>query len=378
MNAMTTYTRTVFSLGFLSITSFTALAQSPELGMRTTQQSQVTSVKNQGGTGTCWCYSTTAMVESECLRKNLGEFDISEMYTVRNIYLEKARNYVRRQGKAQFDEGGLGHDVLNAIALYGAVPESVYSGLKEGETNHNHGKLVKDLKAYLSDVTKKLPIDPNWEEGYTKILDEKFGKVPASFDYNGKTYTPREFADQVLKFNPNDYVSLTSFTHHPFYTSFVLEIPDNWANERYLNVPLDELNAAVKQSLSQGYTIMWDADVSNPGFKQGKGFAVEVNGKNDKADSPEVTERTVDQTYRQKLFDSQVTVDDHLMQIAGMGTNAAGKKFYLVKNSWGEKAGPYKGYIYVSEPYFDLNTINVILPKAALPESIKSKVNLSE
>lgn len=372
MQSMTLYTRTLFSLGFLSFGSLGALAQSPELGLRTTQQATVTSVKNQGGTGTCWCFSTTSLVESECIRKSLGEIDLSEMYTVRNTYLEKARNYIRRQGKAQFGEGGLGHDAIQAIAQYGAVPESVYPGLKSGETGHNHAKLDKELKAYVEEVLKKKPFPSDWEVGFNKILDEKFGSVPETFEYQGKTYTPRQFADQVIQFKAEDYVSLTSFTHHPFYQSFVLEIPDNWSNQTYLNLPLEELTEAVESSLKQGYTVMWDADISNAGFKQGKGYAIEAV---DKADQIDAAEKKVDQALRQQLFDNQVTVDDHLMQITGTGTSTSGKKFFLVKNSWGE-AGPYKGYIYVSEPYFALNTINVILPKAALPERIKAKLKL--
>ncbi|MFT4032242.1 MAG: C1 family peptidase [Siphonobacter sp.] len=349
--------------GLLWIASYYSFAQGPELGIRTTQQLPATSVKNQGVTGTCWCYSTTSMVESECLRKNLGEFDLSEMFTVRYIYLDKARNYVRRQGKAQFDEGGLGHDVLNTIAAYGAVPESVYSGMKPGEDHHDHSKLVKDMRTYLNEVLKKSPLPVDWEVGFNKILDEKFGTLLETFEYQGKTYTPRQFADQVLQFNPNDYIGLTSYTHHPYNQLFIVEIPDNWANGSYLNVPLADLFTVVNNSLAKGYTVMWDADISNAGFSQKKGYAVESVEKSDTFDAPE---KTYDQRVRQQLFDTQITTDDHLMQITGMGTSPSGKKFYLVKNSWGDTAGPYKGYIYVSESYFALNTVTVIVPKAAL------------
>ncbi|SDM59865.1 C1 family peptidase [Siphonobacter aquaeclarae] len=350
-----------------------ALAQTPELGVHITRQLPATPVKNQGSTGTCWCFSTTAVVESECLRKNLGEFDLSEMYIVRNIYLEKARNYVRRQGKAQFDEGGLGHDVLNAIAQYGAVPESAYSGLVNGARTHDHQKLVKDLRAYLTDILKKTPVPADWETGFVRILDERLGAIPQQFDYQGKTYTPRQFAEEVLQFHADDYIGLTSFSHHPFYQPFIVEIPDNWANGSYLNVPLEELSSVVQTSVSAGYTVMWDADVSNPGWGQDKGYALEYVSKPSSAE-PDAPEKPTDQQVRQRLFDTQVTTDDHLMQITGMAASPSGKKFYLVKNSWGE-VGPYKGYIYVSEPYFALNTVTVIVPKAVLPEDLKAKIH---
>lgn len=348
------------------------LAQAPEMGLRVTKQLPATAVKNQGVTGTCWSFSTTAMLESECLRKNGGELDLSEMFTVRNIYLEKAENYVRRQGKAQFDEGGLGHDVLHAIRTYGAMPEAAYSGLKPGQRGHDHSQLVKNLRAYLDETLKQRPVPTAWREGFVSILDDALGTPPATFDFNGTTYTPKDFAAQILRFNPDEYVSLTSYTHHPFYQPFIVEIPDNWANGSYLNVPLSELFAAVNSSLEKGYTVMWDADVSNPGWNQRRGYALEPLQKGD-ASNPDAAEKPATPELRQQLFDSQVTTDDHLMQLTGTALSPAGKRFYLVKNSWGEAAGPFKGYIYVSEPYFALNTVTVILPKAGLSEELKAK-----
>lgn len=365
-------------LAFLVIASYqlptaTRLqAQAPEMGLRITKQLPATAVKNQGATGTCWCFSTTAMLESECLRKNLGELDLSEMFTVRNIYLEKAENYVRRQGKAQFDEGGLGHDVLHAIHTYGAMPDAAYSGLKPDQKGHDHSQLVKNLRAYLDETLKQRPVPTNWREGFVKIMDEALGTPPAAFEFNGKTYTPKEFAAQILAFNPDDYVSLTSYTHHPFYRPFIVEIPDNWANGSYLNVPLNELSGAVNSSLEKGYTVMWDADVSNPGWNQRRGYALEPVQKGDQS-GPDAAEKPASPDLRQQLFDAQVTTDDHLMQLTGTALSPAGKRFYLVKNSWGENAGPFKGYIHVSEPYFALNTVTVILPKAGLSEELRAK-----
>jgi bleomycin hydrolase len=353
---------------------FPAKAQSPELGLRIERQLPATSVKNQGNTGTCWCFSAVAVLESECLRQNLGEFDLSEAYLVRHTYLDKARNYVRRQGFARFDEGGLGHDMLRAVQRYGALPEAAYSGLKSGATRHDHGKLVKDLKGYLDDVIKQAPVPSTWEAGFVRMLDEALGTPPATFAYEGKTYTPRQFADEVLRFRADDYVHLTSFTHHPFYESFILEIPDNFANGSFYNVPLETLRGVVDASLEAGHTVLWDADVSNAGWNQRKGYAQELTQKSDAA-NPDAAEKPIDQATRQRLFDAQITTDDHLMQITGTALSPAGKRFYVVKNSWGD-VGPFKGYIHVSEPYFALNTVTVIVPKAALSEELRVRLKL--
>ena len=354
--------------------SLGAVGQSPELGMNPARQVPATSVKNQGVTGTCWCFSTTALLESEALRAGMAEPDLSEMFTVRNVYLDKADNYVRRQGKAQFDEGGLGHDMLAATARYGAMPEAAYSGLKAGSRGHNHAKLVKDLKSYLDEVLKKRPVAADWKAGFTKILDDALGTPPAEFTYNGKTFTPQRFAREVLHFNPAEYVLLTSYTHHPFYEPFVLEVPDNWANAAYFNVPLSDLTDAARTALARGHSLMWDADVSHPGWNQRKGFALEPTDGERAGDNPDVPEKTISQASRQQLFDSQVTTDDHLMQITGTATSPGGRPFFVVKNSWGAETGPFKGYIYISEAYFANNTVSLVLPKAALSPQLLARL----
>lgn len=356
-----------------SFSLFLSRAQSPELGLRIERQLPATSVKNQGNTGTCWCFSAVAVLESECLRQNLGEFDLSEAFVVRHTYLDKARNYVRRQGFARFDEGGLGHDLMRAVQRYGAMPEAAYSGLKPGAARHDHAKLVKELKGYLDGVIRQSPVPEKWETGFVALLDDALGTPPATFQHEGKTYTPRAFADEVLRFRAEDYVHLTSFTHHPFYKSFILEIPDNFANGSFYNVPLDTLRSIVDGAISAGHTVLWDADVSNPGWNQRRGYAQELLQKSDAA-NPDAAEKPVDPGTRQRLFDTQITTDDHLMQITGTALSPAGKRFYLVKNSWGEAAGPFKGYIYVSEPYFALNTVTVIVPKAALSEELRGRL----
>ncbi|HET6993710.1 MAG TPA: C1 family peptidase [Chitinophagaceae bacterium] len=357
--------------------SFVATAQPPVDNFKEEFTSvkllPATSVKNQAHTGTCWCFSTTSLVESECMKNVKGELDLSEMFTVRNIYIEKARNYVLRQGKAQFGEGGLGHDMIRAMSLYGAVPDSVYSGLKPGQSMHDHSQMVAQLQQYLNDVLKKRPVAENWLDGYVKILDQNLGPAPTSFKYNGKTYTPQAFAKDVLKFDADNYINVTSFTHHPYYKPFILEAPDNFANGSFYNLPLREMIDVVKDAVNKGYTVMWDADVSNNGFNQRKGLALYINKSEPFAS--DAKEEPWDATKRQALYENLTTEDDHLMHIVGIEKSKDGKLFFIVKNSWG-KEGPYDGYINVSESYFAINTVSLVLPKAALSKELLAKLEI--
>src|SRR5258706_4488257 len=332
-----------------------------------------TSVKNQAATGTCWCFSTTSLLESQCMKNMKQELDLSEMFTVRNIYVEKAKNYILRQGKAQFGQGGLGHDVIRSVSLYGAVPDSVYSGLKPGQKSYNHSTLESQLQQYLNDVLKKRPVPENWLDGYNKILDEQLGVVPANFKFNDKTYTPLTFAKEVIKFNADDYVNITSFTHHPYYKPFILEAPDNFANGSFYNLPLQMMIDVVKDAVSKGYTVMWDADVSNNGFKQNKGLALNV-GRDDSF-TPDTKEDSWDAAKRQSLYENLTTEEDHQMHIVGTEKSKDGKWFLIVKNSWG-KVGPYDGYINVSEAYFAINTVSLVIPKAALSKELLAKLEI--
>jgi bleomycin hydrolase len=340
-----------------------------------------TSVKNQAMTGTCWCFSATSLIESQCLKNNSGEQDLSEMFTVRNIYIEKAKNYLLRQGHTQFGEGGLGHDLIRAIATYGAVPEIAYSGLKEGQQQHNHQRLQANLKKYLDSVLNIKPVPENWLAGYKNILDTTLGKVPEKFSYNGKLHTPKTFAGEVLHFNANDYVNITSFTHHNYYEPFILEVPDNFSNGAYYNIPLEEMLQLTKDALNKGYSVLWDADVSNDGFQQKLGAAVYMEnlptGLKTKASllSGDVKEGKAEVTKRQELFENLTTQDDHLMHIVGLEKSKAGTTFFLVKNSWGD-VGPYHGYINVSEAYFEINTISLVVPKAALSKALLEKLKI--
>ncbi len=358
----------------------TDAAVSGKAGFTIEKSVAATSVKNQAMTGTCWCFSSTSLIESQCLKKNLGELDLSEMYTVRNIYFEKAKNYVLRQGHAQFGEGGLGHDLIRAIATYGEEPENVYSGLKPGEKMHNHAKLVGNLKNYLDSILKINPLPENWIAGYKKILDDGLGVPPENFEYKGKRYTPKSFASEVLKFNASEYVNITSFTHHPYYEPFILEVPDNFSNGAYYNLPLNEMIQLVKDALKGGYSVLWDADVSNDGFMQNRGVAVLLDPSVNVSNKTEIATGNIqeakwDAAKRQKLFENLTTQDDHLMHITGIEQSSAGKTYFLVKNSWGD-IGPNHGYINVSEAYLAINTISLIFPKEAVSKALLEKLKI--
>jgi bleomycin hydrolase len=339
---------------------------------------EATSVKDQAMTGTCWCFSTTSLVESDEIRKDKRSIDLSEMFTVRNIHIEKAKNYILRQGKAQFGEGGLGHDEIRAVATYGAVPLEDYTGLLNGQKMYDHQKMFSQLKQYLDSVLKKQPISPDWLNGYTKILDQNMGIVPSKFNYDGKEYTPLTFAKDVLHFNADDYISLTSFTHEPYYKPFILQVPDNFANGSFYNLPLEELIDVVKSAIEKGYTVSWDADVSNKGFRQDIGLALNLNSKTSypkDAINADMQEAPYNSEIRQELYENLTTQDDHLMHLTGIEKSKSGKTFFVVKNSWGN-VGPFNGYINVSEAYLAINTISLVVPKAALSKELLEKLKL--
>src|SRR6476646_959747 len=339
---------------------------------------KATSVKNQAMTGTCWCFATTSLVESEEIRKENKEIDLSEMFTVRNMYIEKAKNYILRNGRAQFGEGGLGHDEIRAIASYGAMPLNEYTGLLNGEKDYDHQHLFSELQKYLDSVLRKKPISNNWLDGYIKILDQNLGVPPKEFSYNGKTYTPVSFAKEVLNFNADDYISLTSFTHEPYYKSFVLQVPDNYANGSFYNLPLNELIEAVKYAIDKGYTVAWDTDVSNKGFLQGMGLALNLDNSTSYTKdqiNPDIKESNSDATVRQQLYENLTTQDDHLMHITGVEKSKSGKTFFMVKNSC-VIFGPIERYINVSEAYFAINTLSIVVPKASLSKELIEKLKL--
>ena len=358
-----------------------------------------TSVKDQNKTGTCWCFATTSYFEEEILRKTGKELDLSEMFTVYHCYADKADKYIRMNGKTNFAQGGSNLDLPYVWDRYGVVPESVYSGLLYGEDKHSHYEMEAALKGYLDAVNR----NPNkrlstaWKKGFTAILDAYFGELPETFEVDGVTYTPQSYA-KSLGLNMADYIPFTSFTHHPFYTAFGLEIADNWLWGQYYNIPLEELKAIVDNALEKGETVLWAADVSEGGFKWYEGFAVmpkerteadmegtelsrwvKMSDKDREKAKWEikgpVEEITVTQESRQVMFDRQETTDDHSMVIVGYAVDQKGNRFYKVKNSW-DTNHIYDGFLYVSEPYFLAKTVDIFVNKDVVPKDILKKLKL--
>lgn len=358
-----------------------------------------TSVKDQNKSGTCWSFSGISFVEDELLRKGAKDIDLSEMFIVRQCYIDKAINFVRYYGNANFGEGGGLLDVPYVFNKYGMLPEEAYTGLQYGEEKHNHGELAAILTAYLKEVVKNpnKKLSTAWLKGYVGILDAYLGKVPETFAYKGKTYTPKTFAES-LNLNMDDYLAVTSFSHHDFYKPFVLEVPDNWLHGLYHNVPLSDLQQIVDKAIDKGYTVLWAADVSEKGFHWYDGVALmpkvdrnkEMSGTelskwvklkdSEKEDqlydfSGPVEEIEVTQEVRQEGFDNYETTDDHGMVIVGKAVDQKGNKYYKVKNSW-DSEQVYGGYFYVSEPYFLAKTMSIMVNKNAVPKESLEKLGL--
>ena len=358
---------------------------------------QTTPVKDQFRSGTCWSFSGISFLESEMLRIGKKAADISEMFVVRHCYADKAQRYVRLHGSLNFGGGGAFHDVIYVLAKYGMMPESAYSGLSYGDSGHVHGETDDVLKAYVDGVVKNSnrKLSSAWFEGFNGILDAYFGVLPTSFDVDGKTLTPLNYAKDIMGLNPDDYVQLTSFTHHPFYSSFAIEVPDNWLWANVYNLPLDELIQTMDFSLNEGYTIGWATDVSEKGFSHRNGVAImpvtdekEMTGserakwesmsKEQKQsygfDGP-VQEMNVTQEIRQEAFDNYQTTDDHGMHITGMAKDQNGNVYYKVKNSWNVD-NKYEGYLYASVPFVRYKTMSIMVNKNGIPKDIRKKLGI--
>jgi bleomycin hydrolase len=316
-----------------------------------------------------------------------GKMNLSEMYIARRAYTSKADRFVRMMGKTNFGQGGAFHDVMNVIKDYGLMPDAAYSGFIYGQTKHNHSELEEILIGMLNTLVK-LPegkLSPAWKQAVEGILDAYLGKLPEKVDYNGKSISPMEFRNQ-LGINPADYVEISSFTHHPFYEQFVLEVPDNWAWNKVYNVPLDEMEQIMENAVTNNYSIAWAADVSEPYFSHKNGLAI-VPEKEMEAMSKEEKEslftqvnpqRIVTQEMRQKAFDNLSTQDDHGMHITGLVKDQNGQKFYIVKNSWGAENNECGGYLYCSAQYIRYKTTCIMVHKNAIPQAIATKLKLTK
>lgn len=332
---------------------------------------ETTDVISQGNTGTCWSFSTSSFLESEIIRLTGKRIDLSEMYTVRNTYPKKAWNYIMRQGKSQFSDGGLAHDVLNSVKAHGLVPAYAFTGLEQAGDTHNHSEMLSVLRGLLHTYTKdvKKPLSPKWKQVTESVLDIYLGKNVETFNYEGVQYTPKSFLE-FTKINPDDYVSLTSFTQEPFYSYFVLNIPDNFSNGSFYNLPIEEMVATVIQALKKGYTVALDCDVSEKTFTANPGMAIIPKAAHlDLMNLTEVAEeKEITQAYRQQEFENFNTTDDHLMHITGLVKDQKGTTYFKVKNSWGGNSDRVAndGFIYMSQAYFKLKMISVTLHKNVL------------
>ena len=359
----------------------------------------VTPVKNQASTGTCWCFATVSFIESELLRMGKGEHDLSEMFIVRHNYVNRLRDNYLRRGDGNLSQGSLAHNAFHVMRDHGIMPNEVYRGINYDSERHNH----RELNRFIGAIGQ-VPVDirnesPEYKELVNSLLDIYLGPLPETFTYQGKTYTSKSFFES-LDFNPDDYVEITSFNHFPFYTTFPLEVPDNWAHAQFYNVPLDELIEIMDYSLENGYTVNWDGDVSEKGFSHKNGVAINPDveapvdnySTTDRARFEDMTteekleevykfeqpfpEIAVDQEIRQQGYESFVTTDDHLMHVTGITRDQNGTKYYITKNSWGTERNTFGGYLNMSESFVRAKTIYIMVHKDAIPRDIRRKLGL--
>lgn len=358
-----------------------------------------TSVKNQYRSGTCWSFSGLAFVEAELLRTTGKEYDLSEMFVVSHTYSDKAEKYVRLNGHLNFGAGAEVTDVFRVIKLYGMVPEAACKGLEYGVDKHTHGELDIVLNNYVEAIVKNKnrKLTPVWHDGFDRVLSTYLGELPETFEFDGKEYTPMTFAEST-GFNVDDYVEITSYSHHPYYEQFQMAIPDNWLWASIYNVHLDEMMNTIDNALENGYTIGWGADVSDKGFAWKKGVAIvpaeekadlsgtekekwealtkkEKNAAMYSFDGPTV-EKEITPELRQEHYDNYLVTDDHGMLIVGTATDQDGNKFYKIKNSWGTESHIYDGYFYASEAFVKLQTIGIAVHKDAIPKKVAKKMGL--
>ena len=361
----------------------------------------ITPVKDQNRSGTCWSYSTLGFLESELIRMGKGVYDLSEMFVVHHTMLDRAEYVVRLYGNAQFAPGGSAYDVIYCLKNYGLVPQDAMPGIKYGSTPADTLPVHTELDAVAKGVVNAVSnsglkkLTPVWKKALSAVYDTYLGECPETFYYLGKEYTPKTFAKE-LGLNADDYVSITSYTHHPYYTTFALEVPDNWRMDQMHNVPMEEMMAVIDNAIAEGYTIAWGADISEMCFtRKGLGVvpeeekAVDLSGsdaarwlglsatdKRDELTKKPLPEKIITQEMRQDAYDSWENTDDHGMQIFGTAKDQNGKRYYMVKNSWGTQKSEYKGIWYVSEAFMQYKTNTILVHKNAIPKDIRKKLNI--
>ncbi len=375
-----------------------SFAQAPGYEFTTVVSHKATPVKDQSSTGTCWCFATASFMESELLRMGKGEYDLSEMFIVRQKYMNQMEDNYLRRGKGNIGEGSLAHTFKNAYKQVGIVPEEAYSGLIDGNKEHNHGALSRYFKALVDANIASKKRTPQYYALINNLFDTYLGKLPEKFTYKGKEYTPQSFTES-LGLNMDDYIELTSFTHKPYYEMFSPEVPDNGETQPMYNLPLDELIETIDYALNKGYTVCWDGDVSEQGFSFKNGVA--INPQVEDVKDYSTTDRArfesmpkyqrLDEVFkfehpypeiavtpeiRQEGYEKFVTTDDHLMHITGIAKDQNGTKYYITKNSWGAESNKSGGYLNMSESYVRAKTICVMVHKDSLPKELKQKLGI--
>lgn len=364
------------------------------------KENPITSIKNQARSGTCWNYSTLSFFEAEILKKTKKTYDLCEMFVCNKNYMDRAIVKVRMHGDAQFSQGGAAYDVLAVMQKYGICPEEAMPapGTMYGDTLNNFNEFFGVMEPYVDAVSKLniKKLSPTWKKGLQGILDAYLGTCPESFTYEGKKYTPKEFANS-LGLDFNDYVTITSYTHHPFYTTFPVEVQDNWRQPGSWNLPIDEMAAIIDNAVMNGYTVAWGGDVSEDGFTRdglallidetepqglegsdmAKWLKLSAKEKNDKIKEAgvKVKEKTPSQEQRQEEYDNWTLTDDHGMLIYGIAKDQTGREYYMVKNSWG-KTGEYKGIWYMSKNFIIAKTMDYMVNKNAIPKDIRKKMGI--
>jgi len=344
-----------------------------------------TSVKSQGSAGTCWSYSGNSFLESEMIKNGKTPVDLAEIFSARHVYLGKARNYILFNGNMGLGDGGETHDVMNMLRKYGAMPQQAYTYEDYGKGTVKSDEFQAKFKDILDKYIKNEDSNKgaSWVKDINAYMDEQFGKLPETFTYSGKTYTPKTFAKEVVGINPDDYIEFSSYKDNPYYEKMVLPVPDNWSYDQVYNVPMKELTDIIDYALTKGYSIAWSSDVSEPYFSWRNGVAevpdmdiynITPEQRKTMFDGP-IKEKEITEDLRLEGLYTLTTTDDHAMQIVGLAKDQNGKEYYKVKNSWGE-TNDYKGYLYVTKAFVQLKSTGILLNKAGIPKAIKSKIRV--